>query len=216
VDDDKLAPAFLAAQRKMQNPAFDATNPHFKNKYASLAAVREAVIPPLLAEGITVAQDLKVEAGGLACYTILTHASGQRWTFGPLTLPVSQGNAQGFGSAATYARRYSLMAVCGVVGDDDDDGEQAVKADKPAPESKPAPSPAIRETRLISEGQRKRLYAISKQAGWTDEELRALVARHGYKSSKDIPMAEYEAICFEAQGGPGQHDPEPGADDEPF
>jgi hypothetical protein len=51
--------------------------------------------------------------------------------FGPLAMPATKPDAQGFGSAATYARRYALMAVAGVVGDDDDDANAATG--KPAP-----------------------------------------------------------------------------------
>jgi hypothetical protein len=61
----------------------------------------------------------------VACTTSLYHGSGEALTFGPLEMPVSKGDAQGFGSAATYARRYHLMAVANVVGDEDDDANQA-------------------------------------------------------------------------------------------
>jgi hypothetical protein len=120
-----IARAFAAAQTEMHNPGFDATNPHFRNKFASLAAVRNAVVPILAKHGICVSQDLASVEGGVSCVTILTHATGQQMRFGPLVLPVSKNDAQGFGSAATYARRYALMAVACVVGDDDDDASAA-------------------------------------------------------------------------------------------
>lgn len=122
---DKIAAALAKAQTEMQNPGFDSTNPHFKNRFASLAAVRNAVVPVMAKNGIFVSQDLVSIEGAVSCLTILTHASGQQMRFGPLVLPVSKNDAQGFGSAATYARRYSLMAVAGVVGDDDDDANAA-------------------------------------------------------------------------------------------
>lgn len=118
--------ALAKAQLDMQNPTFDSTNPHFRNKFASLAAVRNAVVPVLAKHGIAMVQDVtSTEDGKVACKTILHHKSGESLTFGPLVLPVSKNDAQGFGSAATYARRYSLMAVAGVVGDDDDDANAA-------------------------------------------------------------------------------------------
>lgn len=122
---DKIAGALSKAQTEMSNPGFDSTNPHFRNKFASLAAVRNAVVPVMAKHGIFVSQDLSSVAEGVSCVTILTHSSGQQMRFGPLVLPVSKNDAQGFGSAATYARRYSLMAVAGVVGDDDDDANAA-------------------------------------------------------------------------------------------
>jgi hypothetical protein len=121
----QISAALAKAQLEMSNPGFDSANPHFKNKFASLAAVRNAVVPLLAKHGIAMSQDLSSTDGTVVCTTILMHGSGQRLTFGPLILPVSKNDAQGFGSAATYARRYSLMAVAGVVGDDDDDANAA-------------------------------------------------------------------------------------------
>ncbi len=120
-----LASALAKAQAEMQNPGFDSTNPHFKNKFASLAAVRNAVVPVFARHGFAVSQDLASVEGAVSCKTILTHCSGQQMIFGPLVLPVSKNDAQGFGSAATYARRYHLMAVACVVGDDADDANMA-------------------------------------------------------------------------------------------
>lgn len=125
-----IAKALAAAQADMQNPQFDSQNPHFRSKFASLAAVRNAVVPVLARHGIAMAQDLRTTERGVACITTLFHSSGQFLTFGPLEMPATKQDAQGFGSAATYARRYALMAVAGVVGDDDDDANTAV--DRPA------------------------------------------------------------------------------------
>jgi hypothetical protein len=108
----------------MQNPRFDKTNPGFRSKYASLAAVRDAVIPILARHGIAVVQNLTTTDGGICCTTMLLHKSGQS-LISSLPMPAAKFDAQGLGSAATYARRYSLMAVAGVVGDVDDDGNQA-------------------------------------------------------------------------------------------
>jgi hypothetical protein len=123
-----LYQAFARAQEEMQNPAFDAANPHFKSRFASLAAVRNAVIPCFARHGIALAQDITSVEAGVSCVTILMHESGQERSFGPLILPVAKNDAQGFGSASTYARRYTMQSVAGVVGDDDDDGNAAVAA----------------------------------------------------------------------------------------
>jgi len=122
---NEIGSALAKAQAEMANPKFDKTNPHFRNKFASLAAVRDAVVPVLAKHGISCLQDLRNVTGGVACTTMLLHTSGQFITFGPLEMPVSKNDAQGFGSAATYARRYHLMAVANVVGDEDDDANQA-------------------------------------------------------------------------------------------
>jgi hypothetical protein len=118
---NELGAALAKAQCEMSNPRFDKTNPHFRNKFASLAAVRDAVIPILAKHGIACIQELEAVEGGVACTTVLMHSSGQVYRTPPLRMPVSKADAQGFGSSGTYARRYSLMAVANVVGDEDDD-----------------------------------------------------------------------------------------------
>ena len=130
-----LFAAFAAAQLEMQNPAFDAANPHFKSRFASLAAVRNAVIPCFAKHGIALAQDITSVDAGVSCVTILMHSSGEQKSFGPLILPVAKNDAQGFGSASTYARRYTMQSVAGVVGDDDDDGNAATASPKIKPQA---------------------------------------------------------------------------------
>lgn len=124
-DTGELAKAMAKAQVEMRNPKFDAVNPHFRNKFASLAAIRDAVIPVFSKYGIAVSQEISSTDTGIACTTILMHESGQWAAFGPLVMPASKNDAQGRGSAATYAKRYSLQSVAGVVGDEDDDAEAA-------------------------------------------------------------------------------------------
>lgn len=130
-----LAAALAKAQCEMQNPTFDRQNPHYRSKFASLASVRNAVIPVLAKYGIACVQDLRTTEKGVSCTTVLLHASGQSCSYGPYEVPATKQDAQGFGSAATYARRYHLMAVAGVVGDDDDDANAAVG--EPAAAEKP-------------------------------------------------------------------------------
>jgi hypothetical protein len=145
----KIAAALAKAQLEMHNPKFDAVNPAFKSKFASLAAVRAAVVPVLAKFEIALAQELQTTERGIACITHLYHSSGERLTFGPCEIPATKDNAHGFGSAATYARRYSLMAACGVVGDEDDDANAVVAS---TPE-------------LITESQAADLEALIEEVG---------------------------------------------------
>jgi hypothetical protein len=129
-----IAAALAEAQLEIQNPPLDSTNPHFKSKFASLPGVRNAIVPIMAKYGIAVTQDLKNVPGGVACTTVLTHVSGEQMTFGPLDMPATKQDAQGLGSAATYARRYGLLAAACVAGEQDDDGNAATeKAAKIAP-----------------------------------------------------------------------------------
>jgi hypothetical protein len=160
-----IAKALAAAQADMANPRFDSQNPHFRNSFASLASVRNAVVPVLAKHGICMTQNLETVEKGIACTTILTHESGQQMAFGPLVMPASKPDSQGLGSAATYARRYALMAVCGVVGDEDDDANSATG--KPAAATKWDHKP-IGDTEDTTEA---RLYASNFVAAFQNDDV---------------------------------------------
>jgi hypothetical protein len=152
-----LATALAKAQAEMSNPKFDSQNPHFRNKFASLAAVRNAVVPAFSKHGLSVLQNLVTTAEGVACETIILHSSGQSLKLGPLLMPAMKHDAQGLGSAATYARRYSLLAAAGVVGEEDDDAEAAVKTNG----KDKAPN--------ITEAQAVDLKALIEEVGETED-----------------------------------------------
>lgn len=58
------------------------------------------------------------------------------------------------------------------------------------------------EPDTISDGQRKRLYAISKECNWTPEAVRALLQQHGFEHSNDVTRVQYDAIITALQRGP--------------
>lgn len=119
-----FAPAFLKAQSAITFAAKDATNPHFKNRYADLPAVIDAVKPALNKNGITFTQTPSPsETGFLALTTRLMHETGE-FIEDTATLPLPKADPQGYGSAMTYARRYALASICGLF-QDDDDGQAA-------------------------------------------------------------------------------------------
>ncbi len=128
-DTAELAKALAAAQGEIQNATLNKVNPHFKNKYADLAAIRDAVMPALAKQNIAVTQTTEVHGDGaqfMLC-TRLTHMSGQ-WIESQYPLPLSVDRPQAMGSALTYARRYCLSAIVGIASEDDDDGEEGQKA----------------------------------------------------------------------------------------
>lgn len=122
---DALSAAMAAAQGEMKPAVKDATNPHFKSKYADLSSVFEAVRGPFAKHGLSVWQELGNAEGGVTVSTRVVHKSGQWVEFGPLYVPAGKQDAQGIGSAATYARRYGLASALGVCADEDDDGNAA-------------------------------------------------------------------------------------------
>lgn len=120
-----LAASLAKAQAVMNAAMKDSENPHFRSRYADLASVWDACREPLTSNGLSVVQLPAVsDKGSITVETILLHESGE-WISGSIEIPVTKHDAQGVGSAITYARRYSLAAVVGV-SPDDDDGEGAV------------------------------------------------------------------------------------------
>jgi hypothetical protein len=115
-----LASAMAAAFAEIEAATKTANNPHFKSKYADLGAVIDAVKPPLIKHGLFFTQRCHPCENGVSVETVLHHASGQDMSLGTLFVPANKQDAQGFGSALTYARRYGLMTAFGVPAEDDD------------------------------------------------------------------------------------------------
>jgi hypothetical protein len=128
-----LAGALAAAQANMSNATKNATNPHFKNRYADLAAVRDVVMPALNAQGIACTQHVEGADGNVTVRTML-HWGESSLEVGNCTIKIDGRNAaQAVGSATSYLRRYQLASVGGVAQVDDD--AQAVST--PAPQNRP-------------------------------------------------------------------------------
>jgi hypothetical protein len=125
-----VSAALVKAQQAFGPALKSSTNPHFKSRYADLAACVEAVVDALNANGIALVQRNIECAEGVCVETVFIHESGEMLSSGPLHVPAAKQDPQGYGSALTYARRYSLMAACGIA-PEDDDGNSAAKA-KPA------------------------------------------------------------------------------------
>jgi hypothetical protein len=130
-----ISKAFVAAQKAFGPALKTATNPHFKSRYADLSACVEAVIDGLNEAGIAMMQVTHDCNDGVIVETLFIHESGETMSAGRLHVPAIKQDAQAYGSALTYARRYSLMAACGIA-PEDDDGNATKKAPAPA---KPAP-----------------------------------------------------------------------------
>ena len=127
---EKIAPALVKAQKGFAPALKSSTNPHFKSRYADLAACIEAVIDSLNANGIALIQHTHECESGVTVETIFLHESGETLSAGRLNVPASKQDAQGYGSALTYARRYSLMAACGIAPEDDDGNKASNHAPK--------------------------------------------------------------------------------------
>ena len=146
-----ISEAMAKAFAQIEGAVKGKTNPAFRSKYADLAAVVDAIKPALAEHGLFFRQITHLADHGVCIETIIHHSSGESLACGPLFVPASKQDAQGFGSAMTYARRYSLMAAFGVPAEDDD--ANAAVASKPV--AKPAERVNEQESRLILDSLRE-------------------------------------------------------------
>ena len=194
-DVGELTQALARAQRQMKNPLCDSVlkTDRYASKYPSLAAVRDAVLPPLTAEGIAVTQLLTTDAEGVTCATVLW--LGNQWLSNSLWLPATVVSHQGYGSAITYCKRYALMALLCVAGDEE--------------EPEPAP-PVVRDAvdAYTADGLRERITALlddrqvhpDRQALWWQEQWE----RHGSPVPLPILRQLYRRLRDEARKRPQQ------------
>ncbi len=119
---NEIAAALAKAQGQMNNAKYNRRNPYYGNEYADLAAITDTVRKPLSDNGICYTQIVENNV----LFTKLIHASGQ-WLGTAYPLPDTFDKPQAMGSALTYARRYSLAALCGISAEEDDDAELASK-----------------------------------------------------------------------------------------
>src|SRR5574344_693014 len=215
---DQLAGALAAAQAEMTFAKKDSTNPFLKAKYSDLASVWDAVRVPLTKNNLCVTQ----LPTGETLTTVLAHKSGQ---YIASTMPVKTGrndarnDAQAYGSALTYARRYALSAIVGIAQDDDDgegtnknvDGQKPNKIKPSAPVApKAAPHPAQTnypvppEKKPVPAGLKKFCDAIREiEDGIPDDPARAnrnvAMKELGIKRLPDTPPEMYDKFCARLQ-----------------
>ncbi len=153
----KLAAALVQVQGTVEGAVKGKANPAFKGtKYADLSAVWEACREQLVANGLTVVQfPGEMVENRMTMTTQLSHESGE-WMRGTLSIPLSKVDAQGYGSAVTYARRYALAAVVGVCPEDDDGNAASQRG--PAQQQQQQPV-------IIDDHQRAHLMTLAEQAG---------------------------------------------------
>ena len=163
-----IAPALLKAQQAIAFAAKDSKNPAFKSTYANLESVIDAIKAPLNDAGIVFLQTFSPSmAGYLNLTTRLMHTSGE-WIEDEMTMPLAKQDAAGYGSAATYSRRYALSAITGLYQADDDGTE----ASKPQPKIDMMPMLAAMDA-AFTEAQLKDAFAIAWKASKGDQSIKA-------------------------------------------
>jgi hypothetical protein len=126
---NKIAAAFVKAQKAFGPALKTSTNPHFRSKYADLSNCIEAVIEALNNNGIGLMQRTYESKDGVMVETVFVHESGEVMECGLLHVPAGKQDPQGYGSALTYARRYSLLAATGLAPEDDDGNSASRKTE---------------------------------------------------------------------------------------
>ena len=128
----ELTKALSLAHKDFKPVLKDANNPFFKSKYADLAGVIDATGDALSKQELAVIQSPgRIYNGHILLTTLLSHSSGE-WIKDELELPIAKFDAQGTGSAITYARRYAYQAIVGVAAEDDDGNAASQKFEKQA------------------------------------------------------------------------------------
>lgn len=189
-----IATALVKAQKAFGPAIKTSTNPHFKSKYADLSACVEAVIESLNDNGIMLMQQCHESESGVIVETLFIHESGETFSAGKLHVPAAKQDPQGYGSALTYARRYSLIAACGIA-PEDDDGNAASKQQssaKPAAKFNLAASLKwIKEAATPQEGITRARNAYGKA---DTDEARALIQSAGNSYKKLIDDMQQETM----------------------
>ncbi len=196
-----LAAALVDFQSECPSIAYDARNPHFKSRYATLAAIRKTIAPLLAKHGLSVMQFPISEDGRAGVITRVMHVSGE-FVEHPFMVPITKSDPQSACSAVSYARRYGLSGALGLVTEEDDDGEAAMG--RTAAVERPNRQPEPRTLRpagmsgatkkKLAFAARERMKELSGDTG-TDDDVRAIVtdvARSlGYASTVEMLDSDF-------------------------
>jgi hypothetical protein len=179
---DTLASAMAAAFGEIEGATKSANNPHFKTKYADITAVIEAIKPALIAHGLFFTQHPQPSENGITVETFLHHAGGESLSLGSLFVPANKNDAQGFGSALTYARRYALVTAFGVPVEDDD-GNAAARGQSRGGAASPS--------QPIDDAQWACLVQLIEAAGVSAE---TVCTAAGAPSLRELPSDKFESV----------------------
>lgn len=172
----ELATALVKVQSQIHPASKNATNPHFKSKFADLNSIWDSCRDVLTQNGLAVIQGNSVGLDNTVIVeTVLVHVSGE-WIQSELCLPLAKQDPQGVGSAITYGRRYGLAAIVGIVADADDDGNAASKSNGNA-------MPANGNTLMASDlsgpkATGAQIALLTNKAAGAGSDLQTLVSQH--------------------------------------
>ena len=144
---NELADALCKAQAEMRTAPMSGTNPHLRNRYATLNDIIDTARRPLADNGLSYVQmpcnPEAIDIPFIGLTTRIMHQSGQ-WVETTVYFPMDGGAnkavsaVQAAGSVLTYMRRYALGAALGIVADEDADGNAALAKTQARPAAQPA------------------------------------------------------------------------------
>jgi hypothetical protein len=190
----KLAEALAKAQGEMDAAKKDSINPHFKSKYADLAAVIDAIKEPLSKNGLSYTQLISGADDRIIIITVLMHITGE-WILSELPLIINKNDMQGMLASVTYGRRCSLSAIVGIA-QDDDDGNTATA--KPKSENKTSSEQKQQKEALPQViGQNKdywdKLNSEATRNGWSLQDIGSTLEQMKKKFA-ELTKAEYDSL----------------------
>ena len=190
---NELATALAKAQGEFSAVPKSSVNPFFKSKYAPLPEVMAAAVPILSKNGLSISQFIGVDQDGRDLLTTyLMHTSGQ-YIVQDMRLHLGKDDtSQALGSSVTYARRYQILAVCGMVQDEDDDGNASTQASmqsavRPMPK---ATAPTLGESVAKAAGKPP----VKPQGNLATEKMTRMIWAISHKSLNWDDLQQYEAI----------------------
>jgi hypothetical protein len=173
----------------------------YSYSYAPLDEILSTIQPIMGPLGLSVSWRNKIEGEKVFANCRISHTLGHHEESGEIAMPVSIGDdgrganpMQRVGISTTYAKRYSLLSIIGMAPEDDPDAKGPERVTD-TPPGDPHGTPEDGQ-RVITEPQQKRLHAIARGSGWSDEDVHTLISGFGVMSgsSKDVPMAVYNDL----------------------
>lgn len=189
----ELYAALAKAQGEIGTAAKSSQNPHFKSNYADLSEVWAAWQQVGPKNGLALMQTIGFnEAGQQWLCTTIGHTSGEAMESKMLLTP-TKNDMQGIGSALTYARRYALAALVGIV-QDDDDGNAASAAPKgkaPQPRPEPPQKPSVDNWVKIAKAVINTIASGAELSKWEKDNEKALDKLDREHPEKFIELTDY-------------------------
>lgn len=183
--------ALIKAFAEIQNPKLDGTNPHFRSKYATLESVLHTIKPVLLKHGLVVVQTPTMDENGVVTVETSIVSESCVLLSSSMSMKPKDNSPHAVGSCITYIRRYALMSIFGIVGEEDDDGNNA-QGLKPTTSSLNTPVTAPKTDMSASE----HIVHAALSNGWTKTDIIRAVSAKFKKGSLESLNAEEQKDLY--------------------